>query len=69
MTTVLLLASIALSNIVFFNLWGDFGSFGFWAFLFWADLALMVALYIELLPAALRGKGDRPLVPRDEMGH
>jgi hypothetical protein len=50
----LLLASIVLSNIVFFNLFGDPYSYGFYGFLFWADLLLLVALYVELLPPALR---------------
>jgi hypothetical protein len=50
----LLLTSIVLSNIVFFNLFGDPYSYGFYGFLFWADLLLLVALYVELLPPALR---------------
>ncbi|MCP4247483.1 MAG: DUF2029 domain-containing protein [bacterium] len=50
----LLLASIVLSNIVFFSLFGDPYSYGFYGFLFWADLLLLAALYLELLPLALR---------------
>ncbi|UCF32990.1 MAG: DUF2029 domain-containing protein [Phycisphaerales bacterium] len=50
----LLLPSIVLSNIVFFNLFGDPYRYGFYGFLFWADLLLLVALYVELLPPALR---------------
>jgi hypothetical protein len=50
----LLLASTVSSNIVFFNLFGDPDRYGFCGFLFWADLLLLVALYIELLPPALR---------------
>jgi hypothetical protein len=50
----LLLASTVLTNIVFFNLFGDPYSYGFYGFLFWADLLLLVALYMELLPPALR---------------
>jgi hypothetical protein len=50
----LLMPSIILSNIFFFILVGHFESYGFYAFLFWADLSLLVALYVELLPPALR---------------
>jgi hypothetical protein len=50
----LLLPSIALSNIVFFNFLGDFSRYGFYGFLLWADLLLLTALYVELLPPALR---------------
>jgi hypothetical protein len=51
---LLLLPSIVLSNIFFFILVGDFDSYGFYAFFFWANLSLLVALYVELLPPALR---------------
>jgi hypothetical protein len=50
----LLLASIVLSNIVFYNLLGDFTRYGFYSSLFWADLLLLIAMYVELLPPALR---------------
>ena len=50
----LLLPSIILSNIFFFILVGNNESYGFYAFLFWADLFLLVALSVELLPPALR---------------
>jgi hypothetical protein len=53
-TVFLLLPSIVFSNIVFFNLFGDFFRYGFYGFLFWADLLLLTALYVELLPPALR---------------
>jgi hypothetical protein len=53
-TFFLLLPSIVFSNIVFFNLLGDFSRYGFFGFLFWADLLLLIALYVELLPPALR---------------
>ena len=52
--TVLLFISIALSNIVVFNFFGDFFSYGFWGFLFWASLSLLIASYWVLLPTALR---------------
>ena len=45
----LLLPSIILSNIFFFILVGNFDSYGFYAFLFWANLLLLVAFYVELL--------------------
>jgi hypothetical protein len=51
--TFFLVISIALSNIVFFNLFG-FVLYGFLAFLFWANLLLLIASYVALLPPALR---------------
>jgi hypothetical protein len=53
-TVFLLLLSIVFSNIVFFNLLGDFVRYGFYGFIFWANLLLLIALYVELLPPALR---------------
>jgi hypothetical protein len=53
-TFFLLLVSMALSNIVFFNILGDFFRYGFYAFLFWSNLLLLIASYVELLPHALR---------------
>jgi len=53
-TFFLLLVSIAFSNIVFFNLLGSFYRYGFFCFLFWANLFLLMASYVELLPPALR---------------
>ena len=52
-TVFLLLPSIVFSNIVFFNLFGDFFRYGFYGFLFWADLLLLIASYVVLLPPAL----------------
>ena len=52
--SVLLLLSISISNIVFFNIFGDFTLYGFCGFLFWANLLLLIALYVQLLPTALR---------------
>lgn len=49
----LLLPSVVFSNVVFFNLFGDFFRYGFFGFLFWADLLLLIAMYLELLPPAL----------------
>jgi hypothetical protein len=53
-TLFLLLPSIVFSNIVFFNLFVDFTRYGFYGFLFWANLLLLMALYVQLLPTALR---------------
>ena len=53
-TFFLLLVSIAFSNIAFFNLLGSFFRYGFFCFLFWANLFLLMASYVELLPPALR---------------
>lgn len=53
-TLTLLLPSIAISNIVFFGLFGDFRSYGFYGFLFWANLLLLLAMYVQLLPLTLR---------------
>jgi len=53
-TLLLLLTSIIVSNIVFFNLIGDKFRYGYVGFIFWADLLLLIASYIELLPTALR---------------
>ena len=51
---VFLLPSIVFCNIVFFNLFGDFTRFGFYGFLFWANLLLLIATYVQLLPPALQ---------------
>ncbi len=48
------LASIIISNIVFFNLIGDNVAYGSAGFIFWADLLLLVISYMELLPSVLR---------------
>lgn len=53
-TFFLLLPSIVFSNIVFFNLFGDFIRYGFYGFLFWANLLLLLAMYVQLLPSVLR---------------
>lgn len=49
-----LFVSIVLSNIIFFNLLGDFVRYGFFSLLFWANLLLLMASYVVLLPPALR---------------
>jgi hypothetical protein len=61
----LLIVSVIISNIVFFNLLGDYTRFGSAGFLFWATLFSLAASYVELLPAALQqirmARGDNPL--------
>lgn len=56
---VLLLVSIVFSNVFFFHLVGNFTLYGSSSFLFWANSLLLTALYLQLLPPALR----RPHVP------
>jgi len=51
---ILLLISIVISNIIFFNLYNDQLDYGSYGFIFWADLLLLLATYLELLPSALR---------------
>jgi len=53
-TLLFLLPSIVLSNMVFFNIFDDFMGYGSCGFLFWASLLLLVTLYVELAPPALR---------------
>jgi len=52
--SLLLLASIVVSNIVFFNLIGDRILYGSVGFIFWANLLLLIVSYMELLPSVLR---------------
>jgi hypothetical protein len=56
-TWFLLLVSIVFPNIFFFSLFGSFVGYGSVSFLFWANLLLLIALYMELLPPALRQIG------------
>ena len=51
---LLLLVSIIISNIVFFNLIGNRITYGSVGFIFWADMLLLVVSYMELLPSMLR---------------
>ncbi|MFC2134446.1 glycosyltransferase family 87 protein [Bacteroidota bacterium] len=50
----LLIISIILSNIIFFNLLNNFELYGHLGFLFLSNLLLLVIFYIKLLPLALR---------------
>lgn len=51
---LLLIVSIVVSNIVFFNIIGDRIAYGSVGFIFWSDLLLLVVSYMELLPTSLR---------------
>jgi hypothetical protein len=62
-TFFLLLPSIVLSNIFFFNIFGDFTGYGFCGFLFWANLLLLMALYVQLLPPVLTRFQQPPAAP------
>jgi hypothetical protein len=62
-TLLLLITSIIVSNIVFFNVIGDKFRYGYVGFIFWADLLLLIASYIELLPTALRQIRVSPAAP------
>ena len=46
---LLILTSIAISNVMFFNLVGDRLRYGFLGFVFWADSLLLMATYVELV--------------------
>lgn len=52
--SLLLLASIVISNIIFFNLIGNRVVYGSVGLIFWADLLLLVVSYMELLSSALQ---------------
>jgi hypothetical protein len=52
--SLFLLTSIVISNIIFFNLFGNRVAYGSIGFIFWADLLLLVVSCMELLPSALR---------------
>jgi hypothetical protein len=52
--SLLLLASILISNIVFFNFVGDREVYGSVGFICWANLLLLIVSYMELLPSALQ---------------
>lgn len=52
----LLASSIVLSNMFFFNFIGNRVHFGSAGFIFWANLLLLAATYVEVIPAALRAK-------------
>jgi hypothetical protein len=58
---LLLLVSVIVSNIVFFNLLGDRFKYGSLGLIFWANLLLLVATYMELLPTALRQIRTTPI--------
>lgn len=49
---LLLLLSITVSNVVFFNMVGDRFRYGFLGFQFWANLLLLAATYALLIPSS-----------------
>ena len=51
-TILLLLLSITVSNAVFFNRVGDRFRYGFLGFQFWANLLLLAATYVLLIPSS-----------------
>jgi hypothetical protein len=53
-TLLLLLASIILSNILFFNNTSNYHDYGFYGTIFWTVLLLLVAAYLEVLPDTMR---------------
>ncbi|MBE7433208.1 MAG: DUF2029 domain-containing protein [Anaerolineales bacterium] len=53
-SSILLLASIIISNIVFFNLLGNRNLYGSSGITFWSNALLLAASYVELLPIAFR---------------
>jgi hypothetical protein len=50
---ILLIISIFISKILFFNLVGNTHSYGFYGATFWSITFLLVATYVQLLPVAL----------------
>ena len=63
-TTLLLLVSVVFSNIFFFSLFG-FVRYGALSFVFGANLLLLIASYVLLLPSALRPLRVSPLRSAD----
>jgi len=57
---VLLVVSIFISNISFFNLIADHTRYGYLGYIFWADLLLLLISYIDLLPPAWRKVREMP---------
>jgi hypothetical protein len=51
---LLVLSSIALSNIVLFTYVGNYTTYGTFGFVFWADVLLLLAAYLLLLPRIRR---------------
>jgi hypothetical protein len=66
-TSLLLLASTVASNAAFFHGFGSFPRYGFFGFLLWADLLLLTASYLVLLPPALGRLCGADVQARDEM--
>ncbi len=56
---LLVLASAACSNVLLFNLVGDYSTYGSRGFVFWADLAALLAAYLLLWPQLWPRSGAR----------
>ncbi len=51
---LMVLSAIVLSNIVLFNIIGNYTAYGTFGLVFWADVLLLLAAYLLLLPRILR---------------
>ncbi len=56
---LMVLSSVVLSNIVLFNYIGNYTTYGTFGLVFWADLLLLLAVYLLLLPRILQ-RGPTP---------
>ena len=62
-STVLL--SVLLSNVIFFNLWGDWRGYASSGVLFASNLVLLIGVYVTVLPK-LTGSSGRPPTTNEE---
>ena len=60
---LMVLSSIALSNIVLFNYVGNYTTYGTFGLVFWADVLLLLAAYLLLLPRILHRSQARMQTP------
>jgi hypothetical protein len=63
---LLLIPSVLLSNIVFFNIINDRIAYGGWGCLFFANMLLLILIYLQALPEILskkKIKEDQPVAP------
>jgi len=60
---LMVLSSIVVSNIVLFNYVGNYTTYGTFGLVFWADLLLLLATYLLLLPRNLRRNRSRMDAP------
>ena len=59
----MVLSSIVLSDIVLFNYIGNYTTYGTLGLVFWADVLLLLAAYVLLLPRVMR-RGLAPELER-----